>query len=183
MSLQEFWEAFVGLRDHVESLTEKHNQLAELAIKNAQEQADGAQRDPFDNFKAVIGEQYKQAAGYTNLVMVAGYAGLFWLLQLTKSDLPRVLVLLVGFLLAASIVFFVVFEVFKMVDQSLVSMRVAKLLNEGDKGALVVDAIKETELLFAQRQAKWWPRQLIPALGFGITAGFILLGSYLFELF
>src|SRR5438034_479873 len=61
----------------------------------------------------IIAGSYDKANAYTNLIILAGYAGLFALWQFTKDNLGRTQVLVSGLLFLISITIFVVFEIYK----------------------------------------------------------------------
>jgi hypothetical protein len=61
----------------------------------------------------IIAGSYEKANAYTNLVILAGYAGLFALWQFTKDNLTRSQVLVSGLFLLVSIAIFVLFEIYK----------------------------------------------------------------------
>ena len=61
----------------------------------------------------IIAGAYEKANAYTNLIIVAGYAGLFALWQFTKDNLSRRQVIISGLLTITSLAIFVLFEIYK----------------------------------------------------------------------
>src|SRR5258708_37946291 len=61
----------------------------------------------------IIAGAYEKANAYTNLIILAGYAGLFALWQFTKDYLSRTQVLVSALLTLTSITIFVLFEIYK----------------------------------------------------------------------
>ena len=61
----------------------------------------------------MIAQAYEKASTYTNLVILAGYAGLFALWQFTKEHLSRGQSVWVALLALLSITVFVVYEIYK----------------------------------------------------------------------
>lgn len=61
----------------------------------------------------IIAGSYEKANAYTNLIILAGYAGLFALWQFTRDILSRTQVLTAALLILISIVVFVIFEIYK----------------------------------------------------------------------
>src|SRR5229473_781460 len=61
----------------------------------------------------IIAGAYEKANAYTNLIILAGYAGLFALWQFTKDNLSRTQVLVSALLTLTSITIFVLFEIYK----------------------------------------------------------------------
>lgn len=63
----------------------------------------------------VLSATFDKSAAYTNLIILAAYAGFFGLWQLTKDYLTKELALWSALLMLVSVVIFVAFEVIKMV--------------------------------------------------------------------
>lgn len=63
----------------------------------------------------VMSAVFDKSAAYTNLMILAAYAGFFGLWQLTKDYLTKQFALWSALLMLASVVMFVLFEVIKMV--------------------------------------------------------------------
>lgn len=61
----------------------------------------------------IIAGAYEKAIAYTNLIMIAGYAGLVALWQFTKDNLSRREVIITALLTISSLAVFVVFEIYK----------------------------------------------------------------------
>lgn len=73
-------------------------------------------RGPLEVQKEVLVETFNQAKAYTNVIMVAGYAGAFALWQ-SQSNLTPATSLAVGLLLAISISTFIGWEIFGMIQR------------------------------------------------------------------
>ena len=96
-----------------------------LQLSNRIAAALKAERDKFDDKTnealhlfgetqvKMIADSYEKAAAYTNLVIVAGYAGMFALWQFTKDHLSRDQTIGVAILLLVSIAIFVLYEMYK----------------------------------------------------------------------
>lgn len=61
----------------------------------------------------IITGAYNQASAYTNLIIIAGYAGFFALWQMTKDYLGRKQTLFSALLMLFSVLIFMLFEVYK----------------------------------------------------------------------
>src|SRR5258708_28488103 len=61
----------------------------------------------------IIAGAYEKANAYTNLIIVAGYAGLFAVWQFTKDNLSRKQTLISALLIIVSLAIFVIFEIYK----------------------------------------------------------------------
>jgi small-conductance mechanosensitive channel len=63
----------------------------------------------------VLSAAFDKSTAYTNLLILAAYAGFFGLWQMTKDDLAKPLAMWAALLMLTSVVTFVFFEVVKMV--------------------------------------------------------------------
>ena len=131
----------------------------------------------------LIGDTYQHAQGYTNVVMLAGYAGLFALWTLVKDELPRVAVLTTGLLAVISVSTFVLWEVYQMFFRSRYLFRWSE--------ALMADPDSFPDAA-AQYQA-WVGKQFIQlkrawrvafglSAGTGVTAAAVLIATFTIEL-
>ena len=80
----------------------------------------------------IIAGSYEKANAYTNLIILAGYAGLFALWQFTKDALTRSQVLLSGFFLLISIAIFVLFEIYKAYYTSRLLRKYLSVVQDSD---------------------------------------------------
>jgi len=65
--------------------------------------------------KQILSHLYQKAGSYTNLVMLAGYAGIFGIWQFTHELLSRRVTMWVALLISLSLMLFVGYEVWKMI--------------------------------------------------------------------
>ena len=65
----------------------------------------------------IISDAYDKMTAYTNLLIVAGYAGFFALWQMTKDFLTRTETLSAALLTLISLTIFVVFEIYRALEQ------------------------------------------------------------------
>lgn len=63
----------------------------------------------------IVSVTYDRAVAYSNVMIIAGYAGVFATWHLVEPDLNRTATIWVALLLAISLTTFVAFEVYKMV--------------------------------------------------------------------
>ena len=80
----------------------------------------------------IIAGSYEKANAYTNLIILAGYAGLFALWQLTKDNLSRAQTLTSALLMLISIVIFVLFEIYKAHYSSGVLRRYLRVVQQSE---------------------------------------------------
>ena len=162
---------------------ERHNALVQSITDIIHRQNLTGQITAIDQYKQIVAHQYQLSSTYTNLIMLGGYAGIFGLWQLTKSNLESWAVLLTALLTAISLLFFAGFEVFKMVGNALFLRRlnsiIAKEVAEHERVAAWTMAWNE----YSRKGSKWWLIFLIPTVITGFGAGFILIYALVISLF
>lgn len=97
-------------------------QQAELAQKKQQD-------DRVDVIVKIMSALYDKAAAYTNLIIVAGYIGFFTVWGNMKDTLSEGEMLLSAFCITFSLVFFVFWEVVKMIINSSVYRGLIEVIN------------------------------------------------------
>lgn len=101
-------------------------ELLKDAIKKEQERIS---RAITDTQIKVITATFDKSVAYTNIMLIGGYAGYFALWQLTKEYLTKPQILWAALLVLVSLVFFILFEVIKMIVISKSIQGQAKILN------------------------------------------------------
>lgn len=117
------------------------------------------------------------AVNYTNLILVAGYAGFFAFWATLSDKIPAWMFSLSGFLILLSLVLFIGWEIIKSVWQAFHMRRISRIL-AGQKGPQV---IAEYEAAFASYQKKTnavWVFFLVPTVVTGLGAAFCLIGFF-----
>ena len=118
------------------------------------------------------------ATNYTNLVMVAGYAGFFGLWATLVGRLPDWLYALCGLLALLSLLLFVSWEIIKMVWGSLHMRRTNDMITKPVRGTKPLDLVIAASALHSVRVQKIWLWFLIPTVVFGIAAALLLIGFF-----
>jgi hypothetical protein len=118
---------------------------------------------------------YREAASYTNLVVIAGYAGIFGLWQVNKEYMGESAATWTALLLALSIFLFAGFEVFKMIHSALHFRRLAKVVDSEIAPELRPQVWQKIMEHYTKIESNWWPVVLIPTVISGFGAGLILL--------
>jgi hypothetical protein len=132
----------------------------------------------------VFSAVYEKARTYTNLVIVAGYAGFFGLWSLTREYLAPRSALIAAALMGISIAGFVFFEIAQMIFTTIVSQRKAKVLFRGEPTVTAPDLLSNlrdldaTNMRAALFMAQWWVWTLIPTVAFGLAATVLLLTCF-----
>jgi hypothetical protein len=164
---------------HVERIVTALAKELEAAVI-AQQQGGHAAR--FEQQKAMLAEMYTQSLNYTNVIILAGYAGLFAIWQLTKGNLPRLLELLIASSLTASVTLFAGYETYKMIRNAIHLNHLARALD-------IVNPELRTEAWLAglirghAKEARVWWYFLVPAAVTGVAAAMMLLVGFLLSLF
>lgn len=154
------------LRKVDENAGNRHKDLARHMNRLDSKQESLAQRQQLNALKEILAQAYGQASSYSNLIIIAGYVGFYSMWSSVRADMPQTAMLAAGLLVTVSALFFVAFEVYKMIRTSLHFRTLVKLLNEGGSFALGRAQSKEQE--FSLQLAKGW----VVALVFTVIPGF-----------
>lgn len=128
-------------------------------------------------------KQMTQATNYTNLILVAGYAGYFAFWSTLVSKLPSWLYALTGLLALLSLLLFISWEVIKMTWGTVHLNRINKMILKTVRGPNALKVIEAASSSHNVRINKlWlWLWFLVPTITFGIGAGLLLLGYFAAE--
>ncbi|WP_375450609.1 hypothetical protein [uncultured Devosia sp.] len=89
---------------------------------------------------------YERRAAYTNLIVLAGYAGAFSLWAFVREDITTQGNAAIAICLSVSLMLFVGFEIFKMSRMALWSVKVGKAFRSDMTALEVMGAVKELRL-------------------------------------
>jgi hypothetical protein len=141
-------------------------------------------REIEDTLVKVGSAMYEKASAYANLLLAAGYAGIFGVWSLTKSLMTTSDIRWVAVLTMFSLFVFVAWEIIKMISASAESVELAKLIQ-----ASTVD-FKAALANFQRRSrrkgliiAKVWPLVLLLTIVPGLWAAGLLIASQTRALF
>ena len=160
---------------------DRHNDLAKHINRMAKEQARMQTNENIAIAKEVFSHAYSQASSYSNVIIAAGYVGFFTLWASLQKDLPTWAILSSGFLILMSVMIFIGFELFKMINSSIQMHNVSKRLQQPSINTL--QEIQRIEQNNALKSAKVWVFTVIPTVLCGFSAGMILLICFLIEFF
>ena len=130
-----------------------------------------------------ISKLHSQSVSYTNLILVAGYAAFFTFWSQLNDELPSFIFNLAGFLIIASLLCFIFWEVTKMIWGNLSIRRVQAELDVAKPGPNALAKFQEELISFERRSGKVWVWFLVPTIAFGVGAGLLLLGFFAWRLF
>jgi hypothetical protein len=132
--------------------------------------------------KEMVISSYEQAKNYSNLIMMGGYAGLFAVWNFTKNDIEPWQSLTVGLLAIFSVLSFVLFEIYGIWLQTTQTFNLISKLQEAEKLNKFPKDYGKQGMLRAERLAKVWPYFFFVTLCSGISAGGLLIWSFVEKL-
>ncbi|MCS5516384.1 hypothetical protein NWF32_19350 [Pseudomonas qingdaonensis] len=124
-------------------------------------------------------KQMTHSTSYTNLILVAGYAGYFAFWSTLVTKLPSWLYALSGLLALLSLLLFISWEVIKMTWGTVHLNRINKMIIKTVRGPNVLQIIDAASSLQNVRTNKLWLWFLVPTLIFGIGPGCCCWGTLL----
>lgn len=153
------------LVEHINEIIKRQNLTGQVSLIEQQKQ--------------ILSHIYQKAISYTNLIILAGYAGIFGIWQHVREILSRQTTIWVALLISCSLMIFVGYEVWKMITEALFIQRINKIIEENiaPEERLAVWQGVFTE--YAKKQSKIWVYFLIPIVLFGFSAAFILFFQFI----
>ncbi|WCX06208.1 hypothetical protein KK188_10145 [Pseudomonas aeruginosa] len=121
------------------------------------------------------------AFNYTNLILVAGYAGFFAFWSTLSEKVPTLLFSITGLLILISLVLFISWELIKMCWGPLHMRKVDRIL-AGQKGPHVIAQYDAAHVDFERRSHRVWIFFLIPTTITGLGAACGLIGYFAHDL-
>ncbi|SCZ38873.1 hypothetical protein SAMN03159312_4394 [Pseudomonas sp. NFIX49] len=117
------------------------------------------------------------ANAYTNLIMVAGYAGYFAFWSTLSGKLPTWLFNACGLSITLSLTLFITWEIVKMF-WSAKHMRATQAILSKRPHASVISEFEKAFQDFSTRSQKVWLVFLVPTVVSGMTAACLLIGYF-----
>lgn len=121
------------------------------------------------------------AATYTNLILVAGYAGFFGFWSTLSPRLPLWLYSLCGLLALFSLTLFVSWEIIKMIWTNFHIAKTNSMIKTIG-GAKLLQLFEASQLQHQIRSQRVWWAFLLPTVLSGLAAGFLLIGFFCSQL-
>ena len=122
------------------------------------------------------------ATNYTNLILVAGYAGFFGFWSTIVNKLPQPIYAISGLLALISLLLFISWEITKMVGsykRLSGNNELIKHIKHGDKPLLMLEAAMNLHSMRMNRLWKWF---LIPTVVTGVAPALLLLGTFMYQI-
>jgi hypothetical protein len=162
--------------NHINQLTREVNSLRQFQESTVQEK----------QVKAVLEVLIRAQTGqmaYTNLIIVAGYAGFLTFWSSLKNDLPPLLYAVAGLLIVLSLICFISWETTKMI-LSAIHLRKSEmqLTSSGMSGVDIITKLQQDNNIFDRRVYKLWLRFLIPTIAFGLSSSLCLVGFFIYKI-
>ncbi|MGH9874593.1 MAG: hypothetical protein ACRD9S_19220 [Pyrinomonadaceae bacterium] len=138
----------------------------------------------------IVSASYEQQKAYTNLVIVAGYAGLFALWQFNREHIGRRIGLSAALLLLLSMSIFVIAEIYRAHFVGKLLRRYYQAIQTARAASPSLEAINAALVNFDQWQrnesaksASWWIFVFWATTLTGVAAAMLLLVSFIHALF
>lgn len=162
----------------MEQWCEQVGRIVEGLSEDVQRMKDDQQIEAFIqlNEKLMI-----NATNYTNLIMVAGYAGFFAFWSSLSGKIPALLFAACGLLITLSLTLFISWELIKMFWSAKHMRKAQAILAKSRRPATVAEYEKAFREFNAETQ-KVWMLFLIPSVATGVLAAVMLVGFFCREL-
>ena len=171
--------------DNVDRLLDDLSCQYELLEKEDSEQKD-KDDDEFEEFikkqKEVITASYEQAKQYSNIIILAGYAGLFAIWNFTKQSLENWQTLSVGLLTIISVLIYIIFELYGAWLRTTQVKNQMEELIDAEKLHKFPDEYGKGEISRVSIFMAVWPYFFFSAIAFAIGAASILIYSFVSKL-
>lgn len=129
----------------------------------------------------IVSDSYDKMTAYTNLLMVAGYAGFFALWQMSKDFLTKTETLSAALLTLISLGVFVIFEIYRALEQMRLMRGYSKAVTD-DKITIsaaslqaMMDDYKAKAKRTSSRLSTMWLLVFILTTVFGLAGAAVLL--------
>jgi hypothetical protein len=123
-------------------------------------------------------KQMSHATNYTNLILVAGYAGFFGFWTTLSGRLPGKVYALTGLLALLSLILFIGWEVVKMVWTNVHLRHTNTILTDPKTKGKHAQLWEASTALYSVNVHRVWLCFLVPTLITGLGAGTLLLGCF-----
>ena len=136
-------------------------------------------REILEAQKELLAYTFSQVQAYTNVILVAGYAGFFAIWNFVKPDLTKATVFWSGLLISLSLAGFIAWEVYNMFFRSRSILGISRAVNETEKFDQLMLNHTKTE----QERLITYGRVWIIQLSFVVITGFgaivILISAFI----
>jgi hypothetical protein len=131
----------------------------------------------------LIGRMHSNHVSYTNLIVVAGYAGFFTFWSTIKNDLPKWLYAVSGLLIIVSLLCFIAWEVTKSIWGGLHLRRAEAQLTSHVPDEETIFRLQKEIDAFDRKINRVWLVFLIPTVLFGFASALSLVVFFGWKLY
>ena len=169
-------------------MTEEMKLIETIQQENAERKLQEQKKEILDSQIKLASALYDKSIAYTNLVIMAGYAGFFGLWSVTKDNLTPKQVLWSALFMVISLSSFVFFEVAKMIFNScfmLSKNSALKRLSGAQNLDEIIKIFKEHDKTIESRSVKFahfWVFALIIIIPTAVFGASILMYSFIVNL-
>lgn len=126
-----------------------------------------------EGLKAIYCNSWSSASTYSNVIILAGYAGFFGLISTVKDYVPPIGLVLSSFFMGVSLAIFVFYEVIKMVHSNRFFNYAMKKTSE--KGTYFINELEESGNRFSIIHNRIWLYTFVPTVACGILGYVVAL--------
>lgn len=126
-------------------------------------------QDLLEAKKQILAESFSQARAYTNVIILAGYAGIFAIWNFTRDFLDPSVALSSALFLTLSVSGFVAWEIFAMIVRGRSMLGLSRAVNNPDRFEELLREHQENQ----HAVAIWLGRLWIVALVFTVTTALV----------
>lgn len=126
-------------------------------------------------------KQMSHQASYTNLIMVAGYAGYFAFWSTLVTKMPQWVFALCGLLMTLSLTLFIAWEIIKAFWTGRYFHQVQKILDKS-RGLQTLSELKTVGKKFSAKGRRWWIWFFATSVITGLSAAMVLIIYFAVEL-
>lgn len=159
----------------------EHQKIVDEKIAEISEEIDSYKIEKkIEGLKAEYSSLWTSAAAYTNLIVIAGYAGFFGLISMVKDHVAPFGIILSSFFIVLSLAIFVSYEIIKMVHSNHYLENAIKKANENGEG--FIEALANSERQFSSFHSRVWKYTFYPTVIFGLLGILIILVCFVISL-
>ena len=129
--------------------------------------------------KELLAHTFSQAQSYTNVILIAGYAGFFAIWTQFGADMTRATRFWSGLLISLSVAGFIAWEVYGMIQRSQAMLGIARAVNDPERFEELMDQQRATEHERAIQVGRAWLFALPFIAGTGFLALSIILSAFI----
>lgn len=136
-------------------------------------------REILEAQKELLAHTFSQAQAYTNIILVAGYAGFFAIWSFIRQDLSKQQIFWSGLMISISLAVFIAWETYGMFFRSRSVMGIAKAVNDPPNFERLLLTHQKNEHERIIRFGRVWIVVLVVVVGTGFSAIGMMLWAFI----